>query len=289
MPGSPHPAIRRRRQGSPHPIAITADEMEPESRSTTPEPSRNGSNTPAAKPQVAPNHIPQHVGMAPAIYVPATFDFTKPRSLPSSPERTGSSSDAAAAAAAAANPSATSLRVDRALTDLEDHMTAVKRNISTLTLQEARRCHQEAAAREMELADAGQPTPRSKRLPPTREEERQMLKNLEGRSVRGVSYGVPAEFGPAFVPGIAPHPKDTPREAVTTQILDLLRYGGFQLDGYESFCATSRRVTAARVKQDIAQEVARSLAQNQGDDLGEKTPVANVGEVQDNSMRMDID
>lgn len=212
MPGSSHPTIRRRRQGSPHPIAITADEMAPASRSTTPEPPRND-----AKPRVAQDNIPPLAGMAPAIFVPATFDFTKPRPSPSS------STEATTAAAA------TSLRVDRALADLEDHMNAVKRNISTLTLREARRYQQEAAAREVMLADAGQPPPRSKRLPPTRADEELMLQNLAAHSVPGRTYGVHPDFGAASMVGVVPHPKDTPREAVTTQILDLIRYGGYQL------------------------------------------------------------
>jgi hypothetical protein len=60
-------------------------------------------------------------------------------------------------------------------------------------------------------------------------------------------------------------------------------------EGYERHCVETRRVVAARVKQDIAQEVARNLAQNQGDHVSQNLPTANIGGTESDGDRMDID
>lgn len=168
-------------------------------------------------PQLVQEDIPEHLGMAPAIFVPATFDFTKPRHT-GDEERAGSTTTAVDALASTA-------RVDRALAELEEHIRAVKRNMSTIVLEQARKAHQEAAAQETSLASAGLPPPRSKRLPPAAQEVEAMLWNMEAEYVPGRPHGVPANFGPEHLAETAPHPKDTPREALVTQIMNQMSYG----------------------------------------------------------------
>ncbi|KAK6073595.1 hypothetical protein SCUP234_08671 [Seiridium cupressi] len=243
MPGSPHPHARRRRQGSPHPNAISDDS--PHSRAKAASPAREDG------PRVIQDNIPEFVSMAPAIFVPATFDYSQPRPSPAPGE----------------NGAATS-RVDRALAELEDHMTAVKRNISTIMLQQARKVHQDSAAQELFWTDRGLP-PRSKRLPPTRADEAQMIQNLEAKRVPDRQYGVKAGYGPNDVPPIAPHPKDTPREAAVVQLSDLMRYGTQQMEGYENHCVTARRETRMRVAKEAAEERARNLGRNMNIDEDE--------------------
>ncbi|KAK6210657.1 hypothetical protein LQW54_006006 [Pestalotiopsis sp. IQ-011] len=264
--GSPHLTIRRRRHGSPHPIAMGEDELDPAERIVALEGSEQGKSE---GPQLVQEDIPEHLGMAPAIFVPATFDYTKPRHSSNEERRDSNPTEVDALASTA--------RVDRVLAELEDHIQAVKRNMSTIVLEQARKAHQEAAAQETSLASAGLPPPRSKRLPPTVQEREAMLWNMEAEYVPGRPYDVPASFGPEHLPETAPHPKDTPREALVTQIMNQMNYGPSNLDGYERSCANSRRKVASQVKQDIAQEVAKSLAQNEGDAAGKKAATAIMG------------
>lgn len=175
--------------------------------------------------------------MAPAIFVPATFDYTQPR--PSTLPPSGA---------------AETRRVDRALAELEEHMDAVKRNIATMVLQQARKVRQDAVQQERAIAAQGLPPPRSKRLPPTRADEDALLRNLGAPRDPRRTYGVGRGFGPHDVPQVLPNPKDTPREAAVTMLVDWMRYGALQMEGYEMHCETARKQTRDRVAREVAME-----------------------------------
>lgn len=188
--------------------------------------------------------------MTPAIFVPATFDYTQPRPSHSSGSNGGTA------------------RVDRALAELEDHMNAVKRNISTIILQQARKVELDAAAQELAYTVTSQgrlPPPRSKRLPPTRADEDVLIRNLEAPRVPERQYGVRPDWGPHEMLGVAPHPKDTPREAAVVQMMDLMRFGSLQLEGYERHCEIARKETRAQVAREIAEDLAKGLRTEAGE------------------------
>lgn len=205
--------------------------------------------------------------MAPAIYVPATFDFTKPR--PSS-----LSSNAAGAK-----------RVDRALAELEEHIDAVKRNIATIVQQQVRKVKQDAALQELAVSAQGLPPPRSRRLPPIQADVETLLKNLEMPKDPRRTYGVSPEYGPYGVPEAFPNAKDTPREAAVTQISWWMRYGSIQMDGYETHCEAARNQTRERVAREVAMELALSLANETDGDARVATMESGGG----NEVPMDLD
>jgi hypothetical protein len=168
-------------------------------------------------------------------------------------------------------------------------MTAVKRNISTIILQQARKVHLDAAAHELHLAAQGAQPLRSKRLPPTLADEALLVQNLEATRIPGRLYGVRAEYGPSDVPPAAPHPKDTPREAAVVQMSDLMRYGTQQMEGYEMHCEVVRRETRARVAKEVAEEMARKFEVNGGESRGKTVPVAAVESRDGDDVPMDLD
>ncbi|KAH6645891.1 hypothetical protein BKA67DRAFT_540888 [Truncatella angustata] len=247
--GSPHPGARRRRQGSPHPNAIQGGLLG--SGSASPSKPSSAAPSPPAGPQIIPDNIPDLISITPAIFVPATYDYTQPRSSPAGADATTREDGTGSTAA----------RVDRAMAELEDHMTAVKRNIATMVLQQARKIHRDAAAAELQHAsqNGGLP-PRSRRLPPTQSDEEALVRSLEEPRDPRRAYGLPPDFGWASVPPVGPDPRDTPREAAVTRFAELMRFAAMQMEGYEMHCEGVRKEKKAQVAKDVAEELARDLA-----------------------------
>lgn len=263
-------------------------------------------------------HIPELVSLAPTIFVPATFDYTKPQP-----------------ATEAGNP------VEQKLAAFDAHATAVKANISWMVRREARRIHRDTVAQETWARErfrefqqqqqygmhrqhsasaattpvsattpVGQqqgqhpPAPRdplrSRRLSPTPAEDDAVLRNLRGPSAgAGASSSSSGSSGQAGAGGVSQHfswhnvPKrpvdvrDTPREAAVTRLLDLARFGEEQLDIYE---AHARNVRARR-RESAVHEMAGEMAQMEGVRMAREAAAAarDEGDEGDEGDRMVLD
>ncbi|KAI1851725.1 hypothetical protein JX265_010959 [Neoarthrinium moseri] len=235
MPGSPHPHARRGRQGSPHPVAIQTQQQSTESTSAS-----SQAASPSLGPPGSVDDIPELISIAPAIFVPATFDLTKPQ---------------------APLPADSSGRTTQQLAELDAHTAAVKSNIAWMIEREAKKIHQDAVKQELSIKAAGLPPPRSKRLPPTKADEDELIRNLEAPIVPGAAYGVPLGVLADQIPPLLPDPRDTPREAFTTRMLGLVRYGMQQMDGYEAHANGVKQQKREEIARQIAGELARGQSQ----------------------------
>ncbi|KAK8094109.1 hypothetical protein PG997_000794 [Apiospora hydei] len=102
--------------------------------------------------------IPQMTCWAPAMFVPAKFDYTQPQEQ----EKEVPAYQ----------------RLNNLLADLDAHAAAVRSNHAWMVGREARRIQQETAQDEARMLAAGQPLPRSKRLAPSAGDEAALLRNM---------------------------------------------------------------------------------------------------------------
>lgn len=216
--------------------------------------------------------IPPLASMAPAIFVRAVGDYTEP--LPWEPDA--------------------SKRLQSVVGELDAHTAAVRANIQAMVVREATRLQGECARSEAALrasmgttawpalssptsrststslswsppmspfsAPASPPPPPSSssrvRLPPPPDAERALLYNMEAEAPDpGTAPVLPFNFSHHDVAERVPDPRDTPRDRALTQLLNLVRRGMTEVDGYAAHAQTIRRATM----QAYAVEVARQL------------------------------
>ncbi|KAI0125109.1 hypothetical protein BJ170DRAFT_488484 [Xylariales sp. AK1849] len=239
MPGSPHPNARRKRPSSPHPEAERIKKSLGQSRVVD---SLDASpiESPTRPPEAANNEAIPELSFIPAMFVAAKFDYTQP--LPELPLNT-------------------SARLDIQMAELDAHTQAVKRNIAWLAEREARRIHAEAVKEELDLTSQGLPPPRSKRLGPTAKDESILIAKMAGEVRPSMDYEAPLDFGYNSFEALPIDKRDTPREAATTRMLGLIKYGMQNLDSYEIHVQNDANgPRRARIAREVAEELARTMA-----------------------------
>ncbi|KAK8038801.1 hypothetical protein PG993_007212 [Apiospora rasikravindrae] len=225
----------------------------------------NSGSSSSSEPNTSSSHtaIPQMTCWAPAMFVPAKFDYTQPqeqeKELP--PHQ----------------------RLNNLLADLDAHAAAVRSNHAWMVGREARRIQQETAQDEARMLASGQPLPRSKRLAPSAGDEAALLRNMAAvppdlqhlrrhsnpnniptfrRSSHERSsndnnssinnnntanaaaaadpaaaasrFEVPKNFSYREVSALPVDQRDTPREAAVTSILNVARNAMHTADWYSS-------------------------------------------------------
>ncbi|KAK6824755.1 hypothetical protein PG987_012249 [Apiospora arundinis] len=201
--------------------------------------------------------IPPMQGWAPAIFVPAKFDYTQPQ-LSEEEEQ--------------AKPP--HQRLNDLLADLDAHAAAVRSNHAWMVVREAQRVQQEALAQEAKLLAEDKPLPRSKRLPPTEADEAALIRNMSlvpldlqqhpnqrrhsshsnpntiptnplgsGSNMSAAQpspYEVPQSFSYREVQARFADPRDTPREAAVTQVLNVAGDAMHHANWYSNFYQARR-------------------------------------------------
>ncbi|KAK8086600.1 hypothetical protein PG994_001574 [Apiospora phragmitis] len=234
--------------------------------------------------------IPQMTGWAPAMFVPAKFDYTQPQQTEEQEK---------------AQPP--HQRLNDLLADLDAHAAAVRSNYAWMVAREARRVQQVTVQGEARILATGQPPRRSKRLAPSAGDEAALLRNMAkvpdellllqqqqrrannlntipafrrpsydrtnsnnivnngaGAAATAVNpatassrYEVSRTFSYREVSALPVDPRDTPREAAVTSILNVARNAMHTADWYSSVYQKRRndKITG------YVSEKARSFAQ----------------------------
>ncbi|KAK8134351.1 hypothetical protein PG984_006363 [Apiospora sp. TS-2023a] len=239
--------------------------------------------------------IPPMTSWAPAMFVPAKFDYTQPQQSVEEQEQLPPHQ-----------------QLNNLLADLDAHAAAVRANHAWMVGREARRIQQDTIQTEARILEMGQPWPRSKRLEPTPSEEAELLRkmaavpeemqhqpqrrqsnpntipafrrssyersnsnvnsNTNNNNVAGGStaaepgatakvaspYEVSMSFSYREVAALAVHPSDTPREAAVTSMLNVARNAMHTADWYSSVCQKRRNDKI----RDHANQKAKSFAQH---------------------------
>ncbi|KAH8677929.1 hypothetical protein BX600DRAFT_493300 [Xylariales sp. PMI_506] len=277
MPSSTHPRLARTRQGSPHPGAFNPDDLR---SSPPPRPEAESSARGTSEDGEAGEYdFPELVSLGPAIFVPAQFDYTKPQPLlvKTTSARTAQQMDAFDAHTRAVKANMAWLfrrQAERFRVEAAKKETALL-DAAAATLKKQQQ-HGQSHDTDYSLltstrtpSRASIPGLRSRRLPPTDAEEKALVRRLEATPTRagGEASGAPETrhfeidlgFEASRIPVLNPHPRETPREAATTEMLGLVRNASVTLAGYQAHITNVRRERREKVATQVAREVADEL------------------------------
>lgn len=216
--------------------------------------------------------IPPLTCWAPAMFVPAKFDYTQPQQSAEEQEQLPPHQ-----------------RLNNLLADLDAHAAAVRANHAWMVGRETRRIQQDTVREEARIIGNGEPLPRSRRLAPSAAEEAFLLRNMaavpaelqqqpqrrqsnpntipafrrssydrsnsnsSSNNVAGgaaadpaatanvvSNYEVPMNFSYRSVSALPVDQRDTPREAAVTSVLNVARNAMHNADWYSSICQKRR-------------------------------------------------
>ncbi|KAK7920674.1 hypothetical protein PG985_008696 [Apiospora marii] len=230
--------------------------------------------------------IPPLSCWAPAMFVPAKFDYTQPQQSAQEQEQLPPHQ-----------------RLNNLLADLDAHAAAVRANHAWMVGREARRIQQDTVREEARIIGMGESLPRSKRLPPSDAEEAALIRNMAAvpaelqqqpqrrqsnpntiPAFRRSSYNrnnnsnnatggaasdpaatvnilppteVSMNFSYRDVSALTADKRDTLREAAVTSVLNVARNAMHSADWYSSVCLKRRNDKI----RDHANEKAKSFAQ----------------------------
>ncbi|KAK8107384.1 uncharacterized protein PG998_009397 [Apiospora kogelbergensis] len=181
--------------------------------------------------------IPQMTSWAPAIFVPAHSPEEEDQAKP--PEARQAHQ-----------------QLNDLLAECDAHAAIVRSNHAWMVGREARRLQQAAVQAEVDYMASSKSLPRSKRLPPTEEDEKTLLWSMAtvpvelqkqpqrrhsnpnsiptavGGNAAFTPYEVPPNFSFREVQALFPDQRDTPREHAVTSILNVARNAIFTADWY---------------------------------------------------------
>lgn len=234
--------------------------------------------------------IPPMTCWAPAMFVPAKFDYTQPQQSAEEQEKLPPHQ-----------------QLNNLLADLDAHAAVVRANHAWMVGREAQRIQQSTVQDEARIIGMGQSLPRSKRLAPSEADEALLLRSMaavpaglqqqqpqrrqsnpntipafrrssydrsnsnsnnnnvacgttaDPAATANVAsrYEVPMSFSYREVSALAVHELDTPREAAVTGVLNVARNAMHTADWYSSVCQKRRNDKI----RDHANEKAKSFAQ----------------------------
>lgn len=178
--------------------------------------------------------IPPLASMAPAIFAPAVGDYTEPPAPEPDPGQ----------------------QLQSVLGELDAHAAAVRANIQAMVLREAARLQGECARSEAALrANMGPAWSPSLPPPPPPDAERAFLLNMEADALDpGTTAVLPLTFSHHEVPERLPDPRDAPCSRALTQLLNLVRRGMTEVDGYAAHAQGVKNATVQAYAAEMAKQ-----------------------------------